>query len=64
VDGYLAHNERTWYEYLKELIVNVDKRKKIGQAAYQNIVDNWQIQNNYKKFQDFLISVDKVSKKI
>lgn len=64
VDGYLAHNERTWYEYLKELIVNVDKRKEIGQAAYQNIVDNWQIQNNYQKFQDFLISVDKVSKKI
>jgi len=58
-DGYLAYNERTWYEYLKELIVNVDKRKEIGEAGYQNIVDNWQIQNNYKKFQDFLISVDK-----
>ena len=58
-NGYLASTEKEWFKYLEDLIVDEKLRKKIGEAGYQTIVKDHQIQNNYKKFQDYLIAVDK-----
>lgn len=61
VDGYLAETEDEWFEYLDGLIASKELREKVGNAAYKNIVDNHQIQNNHKKFEDYLTFVDKDS---
>jgi glycosyltransferase involved in cell wall biosynthesis len=58
-NGYLASTEQQWFDYLDALISDKELRKRIGEAGYQTIVDQHQIQNNYKKFQDYLLSVDK-----
>ena len=58
-NGYLATTQKEWFDYLEGLIVDKELRKKVGEAGYQTIVDGHQIQNNYEKFQDYLIAVDK-----
>ena len=58
-NGFLASTKQQWFDYLNDLIVDADYRKRIGESGYQTIVDNHQIQDNYKKFQDYLLTVDK-----
>lgn len=58
-NGFLAKTEEEWFRYLDDLITDEEYRRRIGEAGYQTIVDGYQIQNNYKPFQDYLLRVDK-----
>lgn len=45
-NGYLAKNEEDWYRYLKMLVESKELRESIGQAAYDDMVEKYYINNN------------------
>ena len=52
-NGFLAENNNDWLKYIDLLINNVDKRKKIGLKAKEDIFSNYSLKNtadNYYKF--------------
>jgi glycosyltransferase involved in cell wall biosynthesis len=52
VNGFLADNEREWYEKLKLLVENPDLRQKLGNAARKTVVEKFDIERQV----DFLES--------
>jgi glycosyltransferase involved in cell wall biosynthesis len=55
-NGILASKDTQWYRAIKYLIDNPDKRKKMGEKAYED-VKKWQIQNHLDKYADFFNSL-------
>lgn len=55
--GFLASNKDQWVKYLSLLIENASKRKEIGIAAKQDVLDNWHIDK-------FLPEYEKLFKKL
>lgn len=49
VNGYLAKTQKQWYESIKELILNVEKRKQMGEEAFKT-VQNETIQENVRLY--------------
>lgn len=50
VEGFLASDDKEWEEKLITLIDNPDMRNKMGMAGRKNVIDNYSIQANYKKY--------------
>ncbi len=50
VNGFLAENEKDWYEKLNLLIENKDLRKQFGEKARQTVLERFDIEKQY----DFL----------
>lgn len=50
VNGFLAENEKDWYEKLNLLIENKDLRKEFGEKARQTVLERFDIEKQY----DFL----------
>lgn len=49
--GFLAKNKNQWIKYLGWLIENEDKRKEIGEAAYNEVMKNWTIDKQLPKYE-------------
>jgi len=56
-NGLLAKSAQDWYFHLKTLIDNPEKRKKMGENAFETIKKDWQIQNNIHKYAEFFKSI-------
>jgi glycosyltransferase involved in cell wall biosynthesis len=52
-NGYLCKTSDDWYKSLKELCDSIETRKRIGEAAYKTIKDDWTIQGNVQKYVDY-----------
>uniref|UniRef100_A0A6M3J106 Putative glycosyltransferase n=2 Tax=viral metagenome TaxID=1070528 RepID=A0A6M3J106_9ZZZZ len=61
-NGILAKKDTEWYKAIKYLIDNTQKRKEMGEKAYQDVKDNWQIQNHLDEYADFFYLLDKNKK--
>lgn len=57
INGYLAHTPEEWYNSLKELIDSVEKRKEIGQNAYDYVVKERTIEKLMPEYAEFLIRI-------
>lgn len=55
--GYLARYADDWYEYLKILIMDVEKRRSIGEAAFKYVQDNRTIQSKVKDYAEWFKSI-------
>lgn len=55
--GLLASKADEWYEKIKYLIDNPDKRKEIGENAYKEIVKNHQMKNHVADYAIWLKSI-------
>lgn len=44
--GFLVGNVADWYDTVRYLLDNVDERKRIGQAAYEFVCENYDIDKN------------------
>lgn len=40
-NGVLCKNEKEWYEKIKELVIDAEKREKIGEAAYRKVMKEY-----------------------
>lgn len=58
--GYLAKNKSQWIKYLSWLIESEEKRREIGEAAYQYVLENWTTDKFLEKYREV---VEKVRKK-
>ena len=61
-NGLLANTAIEWYEAIKFLIEDASKRKEMGEKAYNDIVDNYQMKFNVNQYADFFMEVDKQNK--
>lgn len=53
--GYLVDNTfDSWYNAYKLLIENETLRRKIGEKARQDVIDNWSLEKNWHKIKDGL----------
>lgn len=53
--GYLVDNTMDdWYKAFKLMIENETFRRKIGEKAKQDVIDNWSLENNWHKIKDGL----------
>ena len=49
-DGFIAKTQEEWEKYLGMLIEKESLRKRIGQAAHDNVVTNWNIDKHWTKW--------------
>jgi len=54
--GFLAQDEEEWYEKIKWLVSNQVLRKKMGQVARDDVLNNYTIQRNWHKWETLLRS--------
>ncbi len=52
-NGYLASSEYDWYRYLKELILDEEKRKRIGKSLYQTVYNEWQMKKGVIRYKEY-----------
>ena len=50
VTGFLANNEDDWFRYLSKLILNEEINNRIKQAAYNDILDNYNMEDHYHEW--------------
>jgi len=50
VTGFLAKTPDDWYKYLEKLIVDTQVRKIIRRDAFQDVFDNYNLEDHYKKW--------------
>lgn len=56
-NGFLCRKAQDWYKNLKYLIENPQKRKEMGQKAYEDVKNEWRIEKNIKNYADFFKKV-------
>lgn len=56
-NGYTADKASEWYKAIKELIDTPFTRKAMGQKAFEDVKNNWQMKDNVDKYADFFKSV-------
>ena len=54
VNGFIAKNDNDWIAYMQILIDDGEQRKKIGNNAYNNVVDLYNVKKMGKKIVHFL----------
>lgn len=52
-NGFLAKKDTEWYNAIKKLIEDKEARRKLGEQAFKDVSDGWQIQNHLKEYADF-----------
>ncbi len=50
--GFLAKTTGDWVKYLELLIQDAGLRQKIGEEAYADVRDNWQMRDHYQLYED------------
>jgi len=55
-NGFLVLGEEGWYIYLKELILDSERRRNIGESLHNSFFKKNSIERNLKNFLDFSIS--------
>ena len=53
-NGFLAYDKNSWYESLKILIEQPEKRKSFGNRLYETVNEKFSIKYNQSRFLDFL----------
>lgn len=61
-NGLLARTGKDWFDAIKSLIDDKEKRKTMGESAYET-VKTMQIKDHVEKYAEFLIKIDKTNKK-
>lgn len=56
-NGLTASKDKEWYRAIKLLIDNPDKRQKMGEKAFKDISDNWQMKDHTQEYADFFKSL-------
>lgn len=56
-NGYLCETSRDWYTSLKELADSIERRREIGENAYQTVKNEWTISGNVQKYVDFFKNI-------
>lgn len=56
-DGYLAYSEYDWYKYLKELILDEEKRRVMGNNLYDKVKRDWQMKDGVKRYKEYFKSI-------
>jgi len=57
--GFLAKNKNQWIKYLSWLIENKEKRKEIGNRAYEEVLKNWTLEKQLHKYEEVIERVRK-----
>ena len=52
--GYLAKNTSQWIKYLSYLIENEEKRREMGENAYNEVVEKYNVENFLPKYQSII----------
>lgn len=58
-NGYLASTEEEWYSKLKLLILHKETRDRIGKAAQNFVLDNYELKSHHHEYEEYFDSVDK-----
>lgn len=53
-NGYLADNDEDWYNYLKDLISDADKRNKMGSQGHANVMASYTLEKNTERIKNTL----------
>jgi glycosyltransferase involved in cell wall biosynthesis len=56
-NGLLAKKDTQWYNGIKSLILDADKRKEMGENAYKTVKKDWQIQDHLEEYHQFFTKV-------
>lgn len=56
-NGFLAKSEGDWYKGMKKLVESVELRRKMGQAAFKTVKQDWTIQKNIYRHVDFFTKI-------
>ena len=56
-DGYLVSTEGDWYKYLKELILDEQKRKEFGRLSYEKLKRDWQMKDNVWRYKEYFTAI-------
>lgn len=51
--GFLAKRSKDWYKGIKKMIDNKDLRKEVGENAFKEIKENWQMKDHVKEYAEF-----------
>lgn len=52
-NGLLAEKNNEWYNHIKYLIDNPDKRREMGEKVFQDVSDKWQMKDNIEAYANF-----------
>lgn len=52
--GYLAQNTRDWYEKLKILVDDEEKRREMGEKAREDVIENFSIHGKWETVADYI----------
>lgn len=55
--GLIAKTEKDWYNHIKALVVDEKKRQQIAENAYEDVFDNYNIEN---RWMDFVKTYEKI----
>lgn len=50
IDGFLCNSEDEWITAIQELLLDAEKRERMGKLSRQKIVDNYSLQSNEQNF--------------
>lgn len=53
-DGFLCRSQQSWYNALKELIVNEEKRRAVGETAYERVKTDFNLDVIAKRYKSVL----------
>jgi glycosyltransferase involved in cell wall biosynthesis len=56
LNGYICYTTDDWKNYLKELLVDVERRTQMGRAARQKVENQYSIQANCRNFLDLFLT--------
>lgn len=56
-NGFLAGDAESWYNSMKILIENKQKRDEMAENAYKTVVNGWQMKDHVQKYVDLLKSL-------
>lgn len=57
IDGMLCDTKEEWYKKIKELILNKELRKKMGEAGYERVKRDRQMKDHVKDYADYFRQV-------
>lgn len=56
-DGYLVETEYEWYKSFKELILDEEKRRVMGNNLYEKVKRDWQMKDGVRRYKEYFKSI-------
>lgn len=56
-DGYLVDTENDWYRAFKELILDEEKRRVMGNNLYEKVKRDWQMKDGARRYKEYFKSI-------